>query len=80
VSKKLKYLVAGSLIAASFSLIACNQAGSNGSSSPSGIPVTQQVVPRIELMNDIPQPFVIIDYKKLLILGVASVRSQLNLL
>ena len=47
-------------------IVACNQAGSS-SVTPvvTGIPLTQQSVPRIELMNEIPQPFQIIDYKLL---------------
>jgi len=45
-------------------LASCN-GGSSSSTDISGTPIAQLGVPRIELMNDIPQPFQIIDYKKL---------------
>lgn len=49
-----------------FILLACNSAGSSTDTTPiSGVPLAQQSVPRIAEMNEIPQPFQIIDYKLL---------------
>lgn len=51
-------------------IIGCSQGGSGATpsmppTSISGVPVTQQIIRRVESMNNIPEPFAIIDYQKL---------------
>ena len=65
---KIKQIINVLLPLMTLSLVACNQVGSSTPTTiPAGTPVTQLGVPRIESMlyESIPQPFQIIDYKKL---------------